>query len=80
MTDTPDLQALSAEELIAHNTDLGNAINAIRDQQLLVHAELSRREALKKFHAMSETEKAAVTQYVNAHGIAATSQVSSIGG
>lgn len=68
-----NLRAVSDDELIEMNLSLQNERSEIRQRQLAVNAELTRRAAAadvrKKYNAMSDDEKAALRQVVSADAI-----------
>lgn len=74
--DRRQLDLMTYEELEKANHELRAQRVAIREQQLLVHAEMQKKaaqlKATAKYAAMSPAQKAALSQVLTAKGIPST--------
>lgn len=61
-----ELKGLSEADLYARNEALMSIHDEVNADQLLLHAELNHRHTLKKFNAMTDAEKEALTQHIRA--------------
>lgn len=64
------IKTASNEDLIKYNQALMAERDAISEEQIKVADELNKRHALKGFRALPKAEQDAITQYINAGGLA----------
>jgi hypothetical protein len=64
------IKAASNDDLVKYNQALMAEKEAISEEQQKVKGELNKRYALKGFKSLPKAEQDAITQYINAGGLA----------